>query len=149
MKVSEIMIKDVFAVMPEDSVKKAAAILCTNMITGVPVVDENSDLMGIISEKDILFAMYPDYTEIYNQSLSSINFEEMEDRYKDVTKMKVKDLMTRNAVTATPDTPILKVASLMINKHVRRVPIIEGKKLVGIISQGAIHQAVFKKELGL
>jgi len=149
MKVSEIMIRDVCTVMPQDSIKKVTAILCTNRITGVPVVNEDKELLGIISEKDILQAMYPKYAELYNAPLSNIDFEKLEGQYKNVTALKIESLMVKNVITATPDTPILKVASLMILKNIRRVPIVDGKKLVGIISQGLIHQAIFKRELGI
>jgi CBS domain-containing protein len=149
MKVSEVMIKDIYTVMPQDSIKKVVGILCTNRITGVPVVNENYELLGIISEKDILQAMYPKYDELYDASLSNIDFEELEGRYKDVTTMKTENLMVKNVITAAPDATILKVASLMISKNIRRIPIVDGKRLIGIISQGAIHQAIFRQELGI
>jgi CBS domain-containing protein len=149
MKISEIMIRNVYTVKPTDTVKKAALILYAHRITGVPVVNDENEVIGIISEKDILKAMYPEASEFHQQPLSNMDFEEMEDRYKDVARMKVEDLMVKNVITLPPDTPILKAASIMIINNIRRIPVVEDKKLVGIISQGHIHQAIFKRELDL
>ncbi|MFQ5561852.1 MAG: CBS domain-containing protein, partial [Nitrospinota bacterium] len=78
--------------------------------------------------------------------MNNINFESMEDRYEDIFNKPVSEVMSTTLTTAGPDTPILKVASLMILKKIRRVPIVEGDKVVGIVTQGDIHQAIFKKE---
>jgi CBS domain-containing protein len=58
--------------------------------------------------------------------------------------VRVKEIMIGNVITATPDTPILKLGSIMLLERVRRIPIVSGKKLVGIVSQGEVHRAAFK-----
>jgi CBS domain-containing protein len=147
MKIEEIMIRSVKTVRTDDIIKNVAVIICTNHISGVPVVDDEGKVVGVISEKDIIKAMYPDYTEFHDDPLRSRNFEEIEERYEALLVRKVEDLMSRNVLSITPDAPILKAASLMILKKIRRLPIIDQGKLVGIVSQGDIHQAIFKSQL--
>lgn len=145
MKISEIMKKKVLTVAPNDPIRKVAALICENHISGIPVVDNEERLVGIVSEKDVLKAMYPTYEEFFDDPLTNMNFERMEDRYKDVGSHPVKEIMTPNVVTLPPDTPILKAASTMILRRIRRIPVVHDGKLVGIVSQGDIHQAMFKR----
>ncbi|MHA2101340.1 MAG: CBS domain-containing protein, partial [Candidatus Kariarchaeaceae archaeon] len=125
MKLEEIMIRSVKTVRTDDTIKNVAIIICTNHISGVPVVDDKGEVVGIISEKDIIKAMYPDYTEFHDDPVRSRNFEEIEERYEALLVRKVEDLMSRNVLSITPDAPILKAASLMILKKIRRLPIID------------------------
>ncbi len=148
MKVSDIMTKRVLTAKKDDPIKEVAKLIYENRISGIPIVDNENRLVGIVSEKDILKSMYPSYDEFFEDPLPNMDFERMEERYKDAGNHQVKEIMTSNVLTLPPDTPILKAASTMILKRVRRIPIIESGKLVGIISQGDIHQAIFQKELG-
>jgi CBS domain-containing protein len=141
------MIKNVKSVHPDNTIKDVVILICTNHISGVPVVDDEGRVAGIISEKDIIKAMYPSYVEFYNDPVHSRDFEETEGRYADLMAGKVEELMNRNVVYSTPDMPILKAASLMILKKIRRLPVVDKGKIVGIVSQGDIHQAIFKKNL--
>jgi CBS domain-containing protein len=147
MKINEIMIPSVKTVRADQAIRNVAIIICTNHISGIPVVDDEGKVVGVISEKDIIKAMYPDYTEFHNDPLRSRDFEETEERYENLLVRKVEDLMSRNVLSITSDAPILKAASLMILKKIRRLPVIDQGKLVGIVSQGDIHQAIFKKLL--
>jgi|Deesub1362A_J573_1020465.scaffolds.fasta_scaffold12339_4 CBS domain-containing protein len=145
MKVKDIMTKMVHSVKPEEKVGKAVYYICRYNIAGLPVVDEKGKVVGVISEKDILKEMYPGYEEFYSSPLSAMDFEEMEQNYREVNNLKAKDVMTSPAITVTPETPVLKAGSLMILKKIRRLPVVDDEgKLTGIISQGDIHRAVFR-----
>jgi len=146
-KVEEIMNRKVLTVRSDESVAKVAALICLNNISGVPVVNEENRLVGIVSEKDILRAMYPSYTEFHDDPVRSRDFEDMETRYPNVVHLKVEEVMTSKVITASPHDPLLKAASTMILRKVRRLPVVEEGELVGIISQGDIHQAIFKAYL--
>lgn len=145
MKAIDIMTEIIFSLSPEDPLRKAAELICKYRIAGLPVVGENQEILGIISEKDILKTIYPSYDEFNKETLLSMDFENMEERYRDSSNLLVKEVMTKNVITASQETPILKLASLMILKKIRRIPIIEDKKLVGIVSQGDVHRAIFKQ----
>jgi CBS domain-containing protein len=104
----------------------------TNLITaidslnyyhvGALMVMESDKIRGIITERDILGAI---------------------SKYKsDILKLKVSDLMTRSLITCTVDDDLEKVMDIMTNSHIRHVPVLEDKKLVGIISIGDIVEAL-------
>ncbi|OAD19793.1 Cystathionine beta-synthase, core domain protein [Candidatus Thiomargarita nelsonii] len=69
----------------------------------------------------------------------------MESDYKKVLPLKVADLMTLKPISVSPDIPILKAVSVMARHNFRRIPVADGEKLVGMISLGDIHRAIFMK----
>ncbi len=147
MIVQDIMTTSVKVTTPDTSIKEIASIMCFNKISGVPVVDENKQMVGVLSEKDILHYMFPDVGEIMGDSGNTLDYEELEGNYHDVMNKKVGDLMSSTVATVSPDIPVLKAASMMWLKKIRRIPVTEGDKLVGIISIGDVHKAIFQDNL--
>ncbi|HHJ19820.1 MAG TPA: CBS domain-containing protein [Gammaproteobacteria bacterium] len=146
MLVKEIMTKGVKTVTPETSVRDVAMVMCLQKISGLPVVDEEGAIVGIVSEKDVLQKMFPDMGEAMTLDVKP-DFEKMEDNYTDALSLKAGDLMTANVSTVEPDMPCLKAASMMWLRKIRRIPVTEGNKLVGIVSLGDVHKAVFQQHL--
>jgi|SaaInl4_150m_RNA_FD_contig_21_1884699_length_852_multi_6_in_0_out_0_1 predicted transcriptional regulator len=150
MLVKDVMIQNVRTARKEDSVRSIAGAICTNKISGLPVVDGDDVLVGVVSEKDILNALLPSYSDFLGDPIRGRDFEGMEDCYKEVLSKKVEELMTPRAFSVSPDDPLMKAASQMAIHKFRRIPVVEaGNKLVGIVSLGDIHKAIFKRELGL
>ena len=147
MIVKDIMTTDVKTTRPDTAVKEIASIMCFNKISGVPVVDENERLVGILSEKDILHCMFPDIGEVMSEGGDARDFEKLEGNYQDAMNKKVKDLMTTTVATVSADIPVLRAASMMWLKKIRRIPVTEGDKLLGIISIGDVHKAIFQDNL--
>ncbi|MBF0613739.1 MAG: CBS domain-containing protein [Magnetococcales bacterium] len=150
MLVQDVMTRNVRTVKREDSVRSVAAILCTNKISGLPVVEEGNRLVGIISEKDILNGLLPNYRTFLHDPLKQRDFESMEESYQEILTKKVENLMTPRVFSVSPNDPILLAASQMDLHRFRRIPVVEnGDQLVGIVSLGDIHKAIFKRELEL
>jgi len=149
MLVKNIMITNVRTTMPDSSVGEVAMVMCFNKISGMPVVDNNGILVGVISEKDILHAMYPKVNEFMGDGVGplTIDFEKLESEYQDVINMKVKDLMTSNLFTVSDHEPVLRAVSIMGLKKIRRIPVVKDGKLVGIVSMGDVHKAIFQQNL--
>lgn len=147
MIVKDIMTTDVKTTRPDTAVKEIASIMCLKKISGVPVVDENKRLVGILSEKDILHCMFPDIGEIMSEGGEARDFEKLEGNYQDAMNKKVGDLMTTTVETVSADIPVLRAASMMWLKKIRRIPVTEGDKLIGIISVGDVHKAIFQANL--
>lgn len=114
-------------------------------ISGAPVVDDDNNIVGIISEKDILIHMFPTLDELMNESRP--DFEELENNYQSTMPLTVKELMSSNVATVSSDIPCLKAASMMWIRKIRRIPVANDGKLVGIISIGDVHRAIFKNSL--
>ncbi|MDH5572924.1 MAG: CBS domain-containing protein [Gammaproteobacteria bacterium] len=145
MLVKEIMNKNVKVAQLNTPVRELAVTMCFNKISGVPVINENNDIIGVISEKDILNAMYPNVDE-YMQS-GGYDFEQIEKEYTDVLSRQVKDIIKPGLFTVSPEDPILKAASIMCAKRIRRIPVADKGKLVGIVSIGDVHKAIFQQHL--
>lgn len=146
MIVEEIMNTRLKTARADDMIKDISTLMCLNKISGVPVVNDDNELIGILSEKDILHCMFPEAQELFlNQERP--DFEKMEEDFKGTLNKKVGDLMTRAVASVTPDMPVMKAASMMWLKNIRRIPVVEDGKLVGIVSIGDVHRALFQEHL--
>ncbi|MEA3499496.1 MAG: CBS domain-containing protein [Candidatus Marinimicrobia bacterium] len=117
----DIMTKDVITIGPDIFLDKAIKKLIENKISGMPVVDENEKMIGIISEKDILNFAFCGY----------------------LRSTKVKEAMSTDVIHFGPETRIEKIAVAISKNHFRRVPIIKEGKVVGIVSRRDIIRNVF------
>ncbi len=142
MKVQDIMQTNVKTVVADQPVKDIAIMMVMDHISGAPVVDEDNNLVGIISEKDILQHMFPKIDEVMNGT--HLDFENMEHNYKDTMNVKIGEIMTENVASIDLDVPCLKAASIMWLQKFRRIPVTREGKLVGIVSIGDVHRAIFK-----
>jgi len=115
--VSEVMTKTVITVRKNTLIKEAVTFLSENKISGLPIVDEENHVLGMITEADILAR----------------------------DGEKVEDIMTSPALTTTPDTDIRDVARILNEKKIKRLPVIDNQnKIIGIISRADIMKAVGK-----
>lgn len=146
MLVKDIMTTAVKSATTGDAVRDVATVMCFNKISGLPVVDGSQKLIGMISEKDILHAMFPSLQDVI-ENPTPPDFEQLEREYTDVVSLKVGDLMTTILYVADPEMPVLKAASMMFRNRIRRIPVAKDGKLVGIISIGDVHKAMFRKNL--
>lgn len=145
MLVKDIMSTAVKTTVPDATIGETAAIMCFNKISGLPVLDTEGRIIGIISEKDVLRGMYPSMQELMQDQLPDM--EKLESEYTDVLHMTVEQLMSKGVVTVPPDVPVLRAVSVMSAHRIRRVPVAVDGKLVGIISMGDVHKAIFQKSL--
>jgi len=148
MKVKQIMSRNPISANPNTSFSELWRLIFEKRISGLPIIDKVNELVGIISEEDLIERLYPSYEEYFFDPLSATNFEEMEKNVSNVSHLKSKDVMNKNVYTTTPETPIMKAASSMLINHVNCLPVIKikaGKKrLVGIICKGDIFGYFFK-----
>jgi CBS domain-containing protein len=119
------MDNDPHAISHTASIRSAVLFLLKAKISGAPVVDENKNLVGFISEQDCI-------TEILNDAMYC------EDS-PPVTK-----LMTRNVITATPETSIVELAEKMANSAARNYPVVQNGVLVGLINRSLIMKAILE-----
>lgn len=141
MKASEIMTTDVITVSKEDSVKEVAKILTEEDISGVPVVEEG-ELIGIVSEGDLVAhdkkLHFPNYVYFLDSVFYLESFEKFEQDLKKVAAVKIKDIMTEDVITVSPDTTVEDIATLLTDEHINRVPVMEEEEMIGIVSRGDI-----------
>jgi CBS domain-containing protein len=138
---SEIMTSTIHSVRPGDPVRKVVGLLCKHRISGVPVVDGKGRLAGLISERDVLQAMYPDRPELRQRRAGKPGGR----GEREIGSIASSEIMVSEVITAAPDTDILRLASLMAVNKIRRIPIVEEGRLVGIVSQGDVYRAIFER----
>ena len=119
--------------------------MCIYRYSGIPVVDDGK-LVGTVSESDVLGKMFPRLEDLMD-NMASVNYDEQMDRYGDVVHVKVKDVMTPTVITIKPDMHILQAASMMCGRKFRRIPVAIGDELVGMVSMGDVHKAIYQSTL--
>jgi CBS domain-containing protein len=146
MKVKDIMNTSVKTAKPGTPVREIVEVMCFNKISGLPVVDDNNNVVGVVSEKDVLKKMFPDISDVAKEE-GTPDFERMEKDYSDALMLKTSDIMTKLVASVNPEMPVMKAVSMMCVQKIRRVPVLQGTKLVGIISLGDVHKAIFANSL--
>ncbi|MCU7811323.1 MAG: CBS domain-containing protein [Candidatus Thiodiazotropha sp. (ex Notomyrtea botanica)] len=145
MLVSEIMSRSPKTVTQDTKLLEVVSFMCLFRYSGLPV-EEDGKLIGIIAEKDVLHRMFPKL-EDFKDVMAVPDYDEMMYQYKDVVNLKVSDVMTPNVITVSSDMHIMKAATVMVRHKFRRIPVADGGKLVGMLSLGDIHKAIFQSNL--
>ena len=143
MKVSDIMSCAVKAVTPDTKVMEVASLMCLYRYHGLPVVEEGNRLVGIIAEKDLLHSLFPKLENLMEEGMATQDLDKGMAQYKDVLNLQVSELMTSRPVTVSPDMHILRAATIMIRNRFRRIPVADGGILIGMLSLGDVHKAIF------
>lgn len=123
MKISTILARkqrDVLTLRPEDTIQTACTLMATNKIGALPVRDSEGNLVGILSERDIVKGIYK--------------------KANQVPDLLVGELMTRNVRTCSPEDDVKKVGEAMHAGRFRHMPVVSEGELIGLISQGDVVQ---------
>jgi CBS-domain-containing membrane protein len=140
--VDEVMTKEVVAVKKYDDIQEAARLLTENRISGLPVVDAENSVLGVVTEADILSMTGIKDGHNFRDILRHILGEPLPERKSGHL---VGDIMTSPAITTRRDADIKKVAKVLDEKRIKRLPVVDRKnKLVGVISRADIVRAIGK-----
>jgi CBS-domain-containing membrane protein len=143
MHVRDVMAAPVITVTPSTTVKEVAELFLTRKITAAPVIDSHEKLIGIVSEGDLIHRVEAGTERHHSWWLTGfISDDTLAAEYVKSHGLKVSDVMTRHVITATPQTPLHEVATLMEKNAIKRVPVLENGELVGIVSRANLIQAV-------
>jgi len=143
MLVKDVMTANVRTARRDTRIRDVAILMCFHRISGLPVIEEDRTIVGVISEKDVLRAMYPKVDEAMRLAQTPL-FEELESEYRDVLNLHVDALMSKRVFTVAPNDPILRAVSVMFAHKIRRIPVADHGRLIGILSIGDVHKAIFK-----
>lgn len=121
--VRDIMARRLVTLRPDQPIRDAIDILLRSRISGAPVVDANGKLIGMLSEKDCL-------NVFVNDALHNTNPDH------------VDDYMSRTLTTIDPDADIFEAAAMFLKNSFRRLPVMEGEKLVGLITRRDVLDAI-------
>jgi CBS-domain-containing membrane protein len=143
MQAQDVMVRGVISVGPDIPVQIAANAMVSNGVSAVLVMDINAKLIGIVSEGDLIRRAEND-TERQRSWWLEL-FTSTDKLAKEFVKSharRVSDVMTRNVITATPETPLREIANLMEKHGIKRLPIMKDGLVVGIVSRANLLQAL-------
>jgi CBS domain-containing protein len=149
MNASDIMTSPVITVGPDTAVRHIAGLLFEHRISAVPVL-ENGMLVGIVSEADLLhrYEIGTDHTPRWKSSSWWLELFSADRSVADYIKShatRARDIMTKDVVSVPPDTPVAEIATLLEKRGVKRVPVLQGDRVVGIVSRSNLVQALAVK----
>ena len=143
MKAVDVMVTSVISVGPDARLQDVAHTLLTNGISAVPVIGIDCKLLGIVSEGDLMRRAEAGTGRRRPWWLDMLTGREaLAAEYVKEHSRKVTDVMTRNVVTAAPETPLRDIATLLEKNGIKRVPIVKDGKVVGIVSRANLLQAL-------
>jgi CBS-domain-containing membrane protein len=135
----DIMTHEVHTIKPEASIEELARVLAEGRIGGLPVLDEDGVLVGVVTQSDLLQRSrdldLPPALNILDLHLFLETPSHFKKRLDKLLGDRVRDVMTKNPQVIAPDTPVNQIARLMASKGVHTLPVLEGGKLVGIVGK--------------
>jgi len=138
----DIMTRNVTTVGAATTIEELARILMEHKISGVPVVDDNENLIGIVTENDLISRdkrlHIPTVMRLFDAFIVLESQSKIEKEIKRMTAVTVNDIYTKKAITVTEGTPVQDIATIMSEKKVHLIPVVEGKnekKIIGIIGK--------------
>jgi len=143
MLVKDVMTKKVVSVTPDAGIAEIAQLLLKHHISGVPVIDEEERLVGVVSEGDLMRRISSAektrrswWLELFAGEGSSVA------DYVKAHARKASDVMSSDVTTVTEDMSIATAAALLESQRIKRMPVLRGDKLVGIISRSNLLQGL-------
>ena len=145
MNVEDIMTTNVRTVSSDKKLGEVVSLMCIYRYSGIPVVDDGK-LVGTVSESDVLGKMFPKLEDLMS-GMSNVDYDAQMDQYSDVVGITVRDVMSPVVISVKPDMHILQAASMMVGRKFRRIPVAVGSELLGMVSMGDVHKAIYQSTL--
>jgi len=143
MRVKGVMTVRVARIRSSATLQQAAEIVALSGASDLMVVDEDGEFVGVLSEGDILRAALPDIDEILTAGGSLDDaFELFLRKGANLSDRPILPLVIREPLTVDPDDHVAKAAVLLVNRQIRRLPVLKENRLVGTISRAEICQAI-------
>jgi acetoin utilization protein AcuB len=134
MLVQELMSSKPVTVTADTSVPEALRIMRERKVRRLPVLDHHGKMVGIVSDKDLLYASPSPATTLAIWEISDL-----------LAKLKVEKVMTREVVTVSGDTPLEEAARIMTDRRIGGLPVMDGENLVGIITETDLFKALLQQ----
>ncbi|WP_438447152.1 CBS domain-containing protein [Gorillibacterium sp. sgz5001074] len=150
MKASDFMVRQVIKVLEEDTVRSVMDKFVANRISGLPVVNHRNEIVGYISDGDIMRRIGKQNPVVFESFLFSAVYTDQVDigiKFHKLIEMNVMKVATHHVITVEEDTEIGEIAAILGKKRIKKVPVVKNGVLAGIISRGDIIRAVTRHYL--
>jgi len=149
MKVKDIMIREVICISPDEKVTEAAKIIHEHNFNGLPIIDDNKKVLGMVTEMDLLtndsFGMHiPSFAKLISDFnvLKMVKGEEKRN-FESIVNADVQSIMNKNFISVSPDTPLTDLISIFNEQKVNPIPVVDEKKtLQGIVARSDIIKLI-------
>jgi CBS domain-containing protein len=141
-RAGDIMSRDVITVQRTTSVGQIARLMTVHGISGLPVVDDDGRVVGVVTELDMIarntrFKM-PTFFVILDSIIYLETPQHFQDRLEHVLGTTAEEIMSEPAVTISPGATIEELAELMVDQRINPIPVVENDRLIGIVSRSDI-----------
>ncbi|MTT32886.1 CBS domain-containing protein [Terrilactibacillus sp. BCM23-1] len=151
MKVKEIMIEDVLMIDKNESVTNLMKCLTENKIGGVPVVDQDHHLLGMISDGDVIRALSPREQNIFDfySLIVLVEKPELKEQIRRFLEKSVEQVMTKRKIEyVKPEDSLQDILNILSHHHFKKIPVIDDdNKVVGVVSRGDVIRYITKQML--
>ncbi|WP_041313566.1 CBS domain-containing protein [Heliomicrobium modesticaldum] len=143
---SEIMSREVYTVYPDTPVADVVKLMIEKRISGVPVISRQGDVIGIISEGDLLFKdkdlRYPSFISLLGGMIYLESPKRFAEEFRKSIALRAEEIMTGDVITVEEEARVSEMAGLMTEQQVNRLPVLRNGKLVGIVTRADILRAL-------
>jgi PTS system nitrogen regulatory IIA component len=142
--VRDIMVEKVISVTTDQSLKEVANLFYKHRIGEMPVVDNQDRVVGQISNRDLIKAALSDFRSLLGKPAASADLSMFDDLLKTQEKMTVDKIMLKDITATTEDTPVVQLATAMLDTNLRMVPVVRDGKLVGVVVMSDIVSKIIR-----
>ncbi|TFH58115.1 MAG: CBS domain-containing protein, partial [Candidatus Zixiibacteriota bacterium] len=142
--VRDIMVEKVISVTTGQPLKEVANLFYKHRIGEMPVVDDQDRVVGQISNRDLIKAALSDFRSLLGKPAASADLSMFDDLLKTQEKMTVDKIMLKDITTTTEDTPVVQLATAMLDNNLRIVPVVRDDKLVGVVVMSDIVSKIIR-----
>ena len=147
LKAKDIMTVDVITVKPETTVEELARLLIEHKISGVPVVDDNDQMIGVVTENDLIKKNarlhIPTIIRLFD-AYFLLNSDKVEDEIKKMVAGTVDEICNKDIVSLTEETTLEEIATIMSEKNIHLLPVLRDGAVVGIVGKADIVKSMTK-----
>lgn len=144
-KATDIMTRDVITVKPDTTLEELARILIRYQITGAPVVDDNGNLKGIVTENDLISKNsrlhIPTLLRLFDAFIP-LGTSRLENEIKKMAAYTVDDICTKEVITVDSETSVEDIATIMTEKKIHLLPVLKDGRLIGIIGKKDLIRSI-------
>jgi CBS domain-containing protein len=152
LRASDIMQKDPMTVSPETTVEELGRLFIDRNISGLAVVDASGGLVGVVTENDLISRNkqihIPTLLRLFDAFIPLEGFSAFETEIKRISAKVAGDICTKDTVTVIPETGLDEIATIMTEKKMHHLPVMDGGRLVGIINQHDVLRGISLESAG-
>ncbi|ERT57774.1 MULTISPECIES: CBS domain-containing protein [Megasphaera] len=146
---SDIMEKVFVSASPETSVFDLVHMFVKHKISVIPIVDDEEKLIGIITDADLLYKKIkphvPHYVNLLGASIYYNGISEYDKGFKKLMACTAREMMTKNVIIAAPDADVEQIAGVMVAEHLKVIPIVKDKRVLGIVTRYNILDELYNE----